>query len=284
MGISVFMRVKNEADWIQPSILSLQDFADEIIVVDNGSEDNTVKQIRDLSKHATVPIRLYEKPSLNIMALSNFALKSTKYHWVVRWDGDFVAHTTGEHAITGLRKRLLALDPRRYYLIYLRLINLCGDLFHQDSRELIHIEEYIHTFSDHARYVHPGRFEAIKTPKYFKPLFWYEPYAFHVNVKPAHRMLLRYYWEDWMELKDYQRYPRLEGYVASHLQEAFGTDSWDEARQACILKASENYVRYRQDMFGPYPQLLRHHLEAPKYRLLYDNEKIAGRLENGLCL
>ncbi len=280
MGISVFMRVRNEADWILPSILSLQDFADEIIVVDNGSEDGTVEQIRQVQKKITIPVRLFEEPELDIHDLSNFALARTTFHWTVRWDGDFVAHTTGENNISGLRERLLSLDSRRYYLIYLRLINLCGDLCHQDSREMVHIEEYIHSYSDQARYIHPGRFEALQTPKYYRALFWYEPYAFHVNVKPARRMLMRHFWEDWMELKDYQRHPRLEDYVEAHLPDVFGTSSWDEAQQACILKASDNYIRYSQDTFGPHPELLRPHLKKPKYQLLYDNGGITGRLEN----
>lgn len=283
MGISVFMRVKNEADWIRPSILSLQSFADEIIVVDNGSEDGTAEQIRHVQKKTATPILLFDKPELDINALSNFALSKTTYHWVVRWDGDFVAHTTGENAISGLRERLLSLDPKRYYLIYLRLINLCGDLFHQDSREMVHIEEYIHAFSDQARYIHPNRFESIKTPKYFKPLFWYEPYAFHVNVKPARRMLLRYFWEDWMELKDYRKYPRVEDYVDARISEEFGTISMEEAERRCVQSVCGNCISFQRDTFGPYPKLLIPYLQQPKYQMVSKNGKIISRKEDGPC-
>ena len=117
--------------------------------------------------------------------LSQFALDQTRFRWTLRLDGDMVAHTTGPHAIDGLRRRLLALSPRRHYLIYLRHINLAGDLGHQDPKEQVHIEEYLHTFSPRARFIHPGRYEAIRFPLFYRPLFWYEPYEFHVNIKPA---------------------------------------------------------------------------------------------------
>ena len=283
MGISIYIRVKDEADWIELSILSIQDFADEIIVVDNGSQDGTIEKIKRLQNKLKIPLALYEQPSLNFTDLNNFALVKTNFHWVMKWDGDFVAHTSGENNISGLRERLLALDSRRYYFIYLRLINLNGDLLHQDSREQVHIEEYIHTYSSKAVFIHTGTYEAIHTPKFYEVLFWYKPYIFHINVKPARKMLKRFFWNSWLKLEGTSPHPKFEDYVQSQLPETFGTDSWDEAQQACILRASEYCVRYNQELFGPYPDLLKEHLKNPKYTLLYDGDKITGRLESGSC-
>jgi glycosyltransferase involved in cell wall biosynthesis len=242
-GISIIMRVKDEMDWIEPSCRSIMACADEIVIVDNGSTDGTYQTLQLISSTNSELVRLWRQPDLDHCALSNFALEKTRFRWVFRWDGDMVAHTSGKNAISGLRERILSLDPRRYYLIYLRHINLSGDLLHQDPREMVHIEEYIHTYSNTARYVHPGRFEAIKVPKYYKILFWYEPYSFHVNVKPAKRMLLRYFWEDWMELKDYLRFPTLEDYVNEKIENEFGTPSWQEAERICIKKICRGHVR-----------------------------------------
>lgn len=278
-GISIIMRIKDEKDWIKPSIQSIKGIADEIVVVDNGSTDGTYEVLQELESLEKGLIKLWQKPDLDHCALSNFALGQTQFRWVFTWDGDMIAHTSGAHNIYHLRERILSLDSRRYYLIYLRHINLAGDLLHQDPQEMVHIEEYIHTFSERARYIHPGRFEAIKVPKYYQPLFWYEPYSFHVNVKPAQRMLLRYFWEDWMELKDYARFPKLKDYVNKKIIEEFGTEFWEKAGRICVQRVCRNYIRYDPDLFGPYPNLLEPYRENPRYRLKYENGKIVGRQE-----
>ena len=277
IGISVYMRVKDERDWIAASIASIKGIADEIVVVDNGSKDGTYEILQEMAVKENGKLKLWLKPELNHCDLSNFALEQTSFRWSFRWDGDMVAHTDGENSIANLQKRILALNPNRHYLIYLRHINLSGDLFHQDPKEMVHIEEYIHTFSKFARFIHPNRFEAVKFPFYYKPLFWYEPYVFHVNIKPARRMLLRYFWEDWMQLKDYARYPNLEDYVRAHIAEVFNTSHLDEAEERCVKKKIENHIFFNSELFGPYPKLLKSFLDAPSYRIQYKNGKIFGR-------
>lgn len=279
-GISIMMRIKDEADWIKPSIESIHGIADEIIVVDNGSTDGTYEILEEMASNERGLIKLWRKPDLNHCELSNFSLEQTNFRWIFRWDGDMIAHTSGDHNILTLRERLLSLNSKRDYLIYLKHINLSGDLFHQNPEEMVHIEEYINTYSAQAHYVHPGRFEAIKVPKYYRPLFWYEPYSFHVNVKPARRMLLRYFWEEWMELKDYKKYPKIEDYFNEKIKDEFGTDSWKEAERFCVKRVCNNFVRYDPQIFGPYPDLLKPYLEKPKYRLIYKDGKIIGRNED----
>lgn len=278
-GISIYMRIKDEADWIAASIESIRGIADEIVAVDNGSTDGTYEILQDLAESDSALIRLWRRSELHQCDLSNFALEQTSFRWVFRWDGDMIAHTTGEHSIDKLRMSILALNPRRHYLIYLRHINLSGDLFHQDPKEMVHIEEYIHTYSPSAHFVHPGRFEAIKFPLYYRPLFWYEPYAFHVNVKPARRLLLRYFWEDWMERKEYERFPTLEGYVAARIESVFGTSRMEEAQAICLQRMLKDHIPFDTGRFGPYPELLKPFLEKPKYRIMYEAGRISGRSE-----
>lgn len=279
-GISFYMRVKDEASWIKASIASIESAADEIVVVDNGSTDGTFEILSKLENYNRDLIKLWRKPELDLCTLSNFALSQTNYSWAFRWDADMVAHTTGEFNIDRLRDRILSLDLRRFYIIYLMHINLAGDLFHQDPSEKIHIEEYVHSFSDQVKFIHPGRFEAVKFPKYYCPLFWYEPYSFHVNVMSSKKMLLRYYWEEWMEGKDYNRFPTLESYVASRIQNEFGTRSWDKAQAIVVRKVCKNFVRYNPQELSPYPELLKPHLENPKHRIVYKNGRIVERTEN----
>jgi hypothetical protein len=93
-------------------------------------------------------------------------------------------------------------------------------------------------------------------------------------------MLLRYFWEEWMERKDYGRYPTLEDYVNERIQLEFGTTSWNDAQISCLQKNFKNYIKYDARIFGPYPELLKPHLEKPKYRLIYEGDRIVGRQES----
>jgi glycosyltransferase involved in cell wall biosynthesis len=279
-GISVLMRVKDEADWIKSSVESIKRIADEIIIVDNGSTDGTYEMLEEISSKEKELIKLWQRSDLNYCNLSNFALQNTFFRWTFKWDGDMIARTSGEYDIAKLRKRILSLNPRRYYIIYLSFVNLAGDLSHQDPNEMVHIEEYAYTYFNSARYIHPGRFEAVKFPKYHRVLFWYEPYSFHVNVKPSRRMLQRHFWEDWMELKDYINFPTLEDYVKAKIKTEFGTTSCEEAQRINIQNIFSNYIPFDTKVFGSYPDLLRPHLENPKYKMIYENGKIIGRNES----
>ena len=44
-GISVMIRVRDEEEWIAKSLLSLNEFADEVVVVNNNSTDRTLTEI-----------------------------------------------------------------------------------------------------------------------------------------------------------------------------------------------------------------------------------------------
>ncbi len=273
------MRVKNERDWITPSIQSIRPIADEICIVDNGSTDGTYEILEELAGREPGLIRLWRRPDLSHVDLSNFILQKTRFHYVFRWDGDMVAHTSGAYDIRKLRDRLMGLNPRRYYVIYLRHTNLSGDLFHQDRREMVHIEEYIHTYSPSARFIHPGRFEAVKFPLYYLPLFWYEPYVFHVNVKPRERMLMRSFWEEWMEKKAYDRFPTLKDYVKERIKDAFGTGDIREAADRYLKEVLPLHIRYDEKKFGPYPDLLQPYLAKPPYLIEYRDERPENRRE-----
>ena len=110
------MRVKNEEDWIKYSILSIVDFADEIIVGDNDSEDKSVQIVEELINKG-LNIKLFKCPHMKIDELTNFLLKKANYRWIMKWDADFVARTTGKYSILRLRQKLLKMDWKRYYLI-----------------------------------------------------------------------------------------------------------------------------------------------------------------------
>lgn len=281
-GISAFVRVRDEVDWIAMSLRSLQGFADEIIVVDNGSTDGTQEAVHAAAASSELPIQLHEKPDLSYTDVSNFALEQARFAWAFNWDGDFVGHTSGAHALSVLRRRLLELDRRRYFLVHLRLINLAGDLQHQDRRARVHYQEYVHTRCEHARFVHESTFEAIRVPKYYHSLFWYEPYVFHVNIKPVRRLFLRQFWDEWLGGKQFDRFPGVEDFARHRFADVYGVDSWEQAQRLFFQQYGEHLVPYDSDAFGNLPDILQQAAADPVYRIIKaDGGVVVGRNDLG---
>ena len=129
-GLSVMMTIKNEEDWIEKSISSISGIADEIVAVDNGSDDETPVILDRLERRMNGTLRVFRYEREDYCAAVNFTLAQTRYRWIFRWPGDFVARTTGPLAISRLAQRIRALDPFRYFCIWLGPVSLDGDLFH----------------------------------------------------------------------------------------------------------------------------------------------------------
>ena len=282
-GVSVKLPVKNEVNWIELSILSIIDFADEIVIVDSSTDDTTDIIQRMADRYDK--IRWFYLPEERFVKACNLMLESTHYRWLIRWEGDFVARTTGEFSIMRLRERIMNLDKDKYYTISLRALNLRGDLFHQPKNLPLSIQRRLHTWSPELKYIQKGRFEQIvgsniwgkRAPLYYKRMTFNDVYVFHCDVKPARRMLFRRFWTDWMELNDYTHFPQLEDYVKYRIKREWNVDNLEEAEKINMRELYSKLVPYDEEKFGDYPELLKSRLKNPKYKLIYKNGKIIGR-------
>lgn len=83
MKISACYIVKNEAENLARSIDSLQGVADEIVVADTGSTDNTMEVARQLGA------AVYSFPwQEDFAAARNFALSKATGDWLILLDAD----------------------------------------------------------------------------------------------------------------------------------------------------------------------------------------------------
>jgi glycosyltransferase involved in cell wall biosynthesis len=109
LGVSVLLRVKNEEQKIYHCLASIYDIFDEIVFVDNGSDDNTLtivqqfkqrndtqdkiksyvfpfKQARFGPEHCDTP----EDSVHSFTYYSNWSLSRCSFNYVCKWDGDMV--------------------------------------------------------------------------------------------------------------------------------------------------------------------------------------------------
>jgi glycosyltransferase involved in cell wall biosynthesis len=287
-GVSVLVRSCND-EWIVPSLMSIKDFADEIVVVD-ASTDDTPAKVKEFARreglkkisfiHMGLPLESYLGGDTETHAYhSNVGLRFARFRWIVVWDADFVAYTSGPNNIMELKKFLLELDPSIYYRVHVGFIYLDGDFFHiRPGGFRIRREPFAFTWSPKVRYYDGGRFEMMAFPLYYRRLLVPKIYAVHLaTVKEAKYLLYRKYWTDWRELRDFQRFPRLEDYVKYRLKADYNIESEEDGIRMAFAELAKSLVRCNY-LLKNCPEVLKEELENPRYRILYDeNGKIIGR-------
>lgn len=289
-GISALVRVRGEEPWIEPCLLSIREFADEIVVLDNGASPETQTALDRLRDPLGELLRLERCPHLDLFQLSNLGLAKVRFRWVIRWDADFVAHTSGPEDIRHLRRYLLALDARRYYLVYLPAAEVAGDLFHQFPDRRIRCDGQVHTASRWARYVpvrrtlsrsalaFPDRvlrhartlgvaLESLHVPKFYGVHRWNTVAYFHVNVKSTRHMLLHHFWLEWLGQGDRLAFPTLESYARAQIRDRWGMTDLEAATHRFMARYCQGLVPFAPERCGPYPELLRPFLNKPKHRV-----------------
>jgi len=286
MGVSALVRVKDEEDWVEASLRSLEGFADEIVVIDNGSTDGSLERVRALQRTLGAELRVEVAPELDHTALSNRALLRARFRWVIRWDADFVAHTSGPSALRRLRAVLAAVPAWRHVCLHPALVELAGDLGHRLPETAVRYDSHLLTFSPALRYRtqvvrvrghgRPVAVESLRLPRYYAIRRWETPAIFHVNVKPARRMLLRHFWQEWWAE---QPGCALEEYVRRRVEAERGSASLAVAAEGFVRRYCERLVPFDPTPYGGYPERLAPALARPRYRVLYRDGRIVGRSE-----
>jgi glycosyltransferase involved in cell wall biosynthesis len=269
-GVTFIIAVKDEEMWIKPCIQSIQDVADEIIVVDSSIEDNTTKIVDDLrEKNDKIKhIRFYWQAA-NAFALSlHIGLVSANYKWIFKWDSDLIAKSPA--AIREWIDRLKGFDKNRYYGIDVPRINLEGDLQHQPKDcPLGAYEIRLFTWSPELKwalkdnYVEQVSGDSIwghRFPPWYNLQRWHEPYIFHCNIKPPKRMLMRMFWADYMVKRD-SNFHSLEEYTAYRVSKDWNMNI-EEAEKKALEIVKKNLAPYDKARFGELPEIIRDKLAS----------------------
>ena len=296
-GISVLIACRNEEAIIALSILSFLDFGDELIIVDNGSVDDTKGIVRDLQSRHPRKIKFFDAPDLpDLYQNRQFALDNSAYRWVVRADSDFVAYTEGEHNILEFREYLLRLKRTLLPRVFsVPLPNVTGDFWHTGvgrpsgglgpnspgryvppplTAPIPRVYEVFSGFKFQRR----GRWEATSFHRFlrWRRIQLDRPLWMHCNLKSDMSYFYRSERTNWRELGDFKRYPTIEGYVQAIIPQKYQTTDTEEAAQRYMQKNFFPFLRrYDPDEFYPYPEVVRKQMKRnPIYRILERDGKI----------
>ncbi len=272
-GISLLVPTQNAETTVEDCIRSFREFPDEMIVVDNGSTDNTIEIVQQLERE--IPnLTFYNAPELpDLYQNRQFALERSRYNWIVRIDSDYVAYTEGPHSIQHLRQLILD-TPRQLRPVAFGVtqVNLFKDYRHtgpalEEGQNLqgrwvpppvSSLPARIIQHFPGMRFERRGRWEGVRFQRYLQTRKLEDPYWFHCTFKPDMDLFFRSERTNWRERGDFKRYPTLRSYVLDIIAEKYGTPDLEEACAQFIERVIKpQIVPYDESAYYPYPSLIR---------------------------
>ena len=271
-GISLLIPTQNSESTVEMCIRSFAAFPDEMIVVDNGSTDNTINIVRSLEKEYD-HLTFYDVPHLkDLYENRQYAFKRSKYNWIVRIDSDYIAHTTGKYDIKKLRKLILntkrGLRPISYGITQ---VNLFGDFYHTGREDLIgkslinkHVMPPVSKLGARIIQHYPGmkfqrknRWEGVRWSDKLKSIQLQDPYWFHFTLKTKLNQFFRSERSNWRELGDFKKYPTLDSYVDDVIRTKYNTSNIEQACEVFYKKEIyPHIIKYDKDKYYDYPQII----------------------------
>lgn len=177
-GISFLIACKDSEEWIQRSISSIINVADEVIVVDGSVSDKTEAIIKNFSNSKIRYFKSYNKSRHGIWGGFvddlNFGLNNCSFRWVFKWDADMVAETAG---LNVWYSRLRLLNPKYFYEVDVARVNPCKGL------DFGGYEGRLFTKHERIKYKWVPDRDSVVYPFWYRLLRWNEKFILHLNPK-----------------------------------------------------------------------------------------------------
>lgn len=235
-GISTCVCCKNSEKTLKACVMSFMDFADEIIIVDNKSSDNSIKIAEGLQNRFP-KVSFYNHPEIeHIYDNRQIALNHSQYKWIHRCDPDHVALDN----IVDLRKKILATPTKHQRVVFfISQINLKYDIHHCYSTGIIskHMPRIFSYFKGMS-WQRLGQTDAIKLSRFHQRKVIEKPCWFHCHFKADMDHFFRTGLTKWEKLGDFKIFPSLESYMISIAKYNYGTS---DLKQACAIYMKKDF-------------------------------------------
>lgn len=291
LGITAVVSAKNEENTIPMSLKSLIGFADQIICIDNGSEDETYKLMLDfqLKYQSQCEIEVVSMPGALLGDCRNEGLRRSKFQWHLRWDADMIFKTSGEYSSRTLRQEVLAsVQPKAFQL---GRVNLYGDLQHTTKiYDVVDTgEPWLVKLSNRFMYREVDRFDVLKIPFYYKIEKLTQKIIFHCEgIKSDLRLMYRNCYFDWRErmnsssVEIREKYKDFSVYEKDWQQERYGTTDRNQLIYRHQKEMLPHLKKFDPETYVDYPEILIEYINEGKerFRIMYKNGKPFLRLDS----
>lgn len=275
-GISAVVVAKNEEFTIRFCLESLVGFADQIICIDNGSQDRTLSEMQSFKERFgdEVQVDILPMPGKLLGECRDAGLEMTKHQWHLRWDADMVFHTDGPNSAKYLREKVMGSDLPR--TIQLPRLNLFGDFNHtRKGHSVLDAGEPILVwFGRDILYREYGKFDAIKVPFYLKQVKERRHYYHHcAGLKSVDNLMNRFHYFTWREFsnspdKNKNEYPLDDFELFKKVRNEYLLETPDGTGQKWryMRQWAQHLAPYHAEKYGGHPKLIRDFLEEDRER------------------
>lgn len=290
-GITAVVAARNESYTLMLCLRSLVGVVDQIVCIDNGSEDDTLEQMYDFQQkyRGEIEVDVISMPGALLGECRDAGLKATQYQWHLRWDADMICKSSGSESMKRLREKVLANNRPR--AIQLPRTHLIGDLFHTHKLDEVvdHGEPILIRMSNQVLYKEYGKFDAVKLPIYYPIKRERDKFYFHcAGLKSDVNLMHRFFYFMWraevnstshseqsMKLGDF------DAYRSSKELELFGTNDRKSLKYRYQKQCVYHFQRYDPIKYGDYPEILKEEIvkSETRFEVLYQDGKPYRRID-----
>ncbi len=284
-GITAVVSAKNEGYTILFCLKSLIGFADQVVCIDNGSNDDTLEKMKKFKMEFgdKIEVDILEMPNALLGDCREAGLNATRYQWHLRWDADMVCKTSGNESMLQLREK--ALKNNRPRAIQLPRTNLYGDFFH--TSKLYEIvdpgEPILIKMSTKIEYKEFGRFDTIRLPFYYITEVEEKRYYHHcAGLKSDTNLIHRYFYFNWREaINKKETSQDFETYKNADALKQFGTTNSCSLKYRYQRQCVQQYIKYDAKKYGDYPDVIKEELKKGKerFKIIYKNNRPFIRID-----
>lgn len=286
-GVSAVVVARNESYNLPIVLESLIGFADQIICIDNGSNDDSLLKMKKFQQQfsSQVLVEVIEAPGKLLGDCRNIGLQHSKFKWHLRWDADMVfRQQIGKYNSQWLKEKISRINYPT--AIKLARINLSGDFHHVSKlhKTVDEGEAFLVKRTKNLSYSEHGKFDVLRIPLFYNVIEIPEPIVFHLNhLKALDRIMYRNQYFNWRKsVSNSNSQQDFDSFRKEWEMKMFGTNE----HNSLMYRFHKKFVLLHSapldmELYRPYPEQIQKAIDSgnERFSYKYENGKPVARLD-----